>query len=131
MICMEAWNSKQVFTDATSDGSNVTIYSDRFSTPADVWSFHLDIQEDTATYAATVEVWASDKPDPTPNVDADWVQQIGVHGFTGMPLGNPSGGNYKDLADVSASGTLWYHIRIVRSTGAGTANCWVSQKRND
>lgn len=119
----------QVMHDLVSDGTDTTVYSDKFGVSyAEVWNTHFEWVEDTATYAAAVTLWASNKQSPSIANDADWVNVVTAHGFTGLPGSDPAGGDGKDTVDVSASGALWYRWKIVRTTGAGTLQAYVSRK---
>ncbi len=119
----------KIFDEVVNDGTDVTVYSERFSTSrSDIWSLHLEWDETVATYATTIELYASNKIDPDPTVDADWVQMVAGHGWDGFTGGNPSGGDGSDFVDVGISGALWYHVRAVRTGGTATLNCWLNRK---
>lgn len=112
-----------------NDDTDSTVYTSKLAVSnASTWSLHLDISEDTATYAAAVTLWASNKPNPDESDDTDWVQMTSDHGWDGFPGGDPAGGDVKDLVDVSASGARWYRLKFVRSSGAATINVWAVLK---
>ena len=112
-----------------TDGTDDEVYSDIFQVEyCEVWNTHFEWTEDTATYAAAITLWASDKPNPDESDDTDWVQMTSGHGFDGLPGGDPAGGDGKDMTDVSASGALWYRWKVERTTGDGTLQAYVVRK---
>lgn len=126
------YNGAKIADDLNNDGTDVTVYSDAFSTSdCSVWSVHLEWVEDTATFATAITLWASNKPEPGADDDTDWVQMTATHGWDGFAGGDPAGGNGKDLADVGISGAKWYRLKFVRSTGAGTIQAWLHRKSDN
>lgn len=119
----------QVAHDLVSSAAAATVYSDKFSIQwAMVWNTHFEWADDSTTYAAAITLWASDKASPNEANDNDWVQMTSDHGFSGLPGGNPTGNDGKDMTDVSASGALWYRWKIARSAGSGVVQAYVVRK---
>lgn len=119
----------RIFEAATSDGTDSTIYSTRFApSKGSVWAAHAEWDDAASSYTATVTLWASCKPNPSPDDDTDWVQMTASHGWDGFPGGDPTGGDGKDLVDVGISGALWYRFKVVRGAGTATWEGWVTCK---
>ena len=115
----------KIFDNVTSDGTDTTIYSSKF-TPSrgSVWAAHVEWDDDASSYTATVTLWASCKPVPGESDDTDWVEMTSSHGWDGFPK-DPTGGDDKDLADVGISGALHYRFKVARTAGSATWNGWV------
>ncbi len=122
--------TEQVAVDlASSVASAATIYSRKFSVIAcEVWNSHFEWDDAAANYASAITLWASNKPNPSEDTDTDWVQMTSGHGYSGLPGGDPAGGDGKDMVDVSASGALWYRWKIVSSAGAAVVQIYVVRK---
>lgn len=119
----------QIMHDLVSDGTDATVYSDKFGVSwAEVWSTHFEWDDDSTTYAATVTLWASNKQDPSEADDTDWVQMTANNNFDGLPAGNPTGGDGKDLVDLGISGALWYRWKFARTAGSATLQAYTSRK---
>ncbi len=127
---MSLRDGTKIFDEAvSSSGADATVYSIPFSTSrCDIWSLHLEWDETTATYASTVTLWASNKINPNLANDDDWVQMTDTHGWDGFAGGNPAGGDGKDLVDVGISGAWKYRLKVVRTTGTATLDCWLNRK---
>lgn len=115
-----------VSSDVTTDTTTQVVFA---VADADVWSLHLDWDDAGTTYAATVTLWASNRPDADIDTDTHWCQLDADHGWGGLPNGNPTGGDGRDFTDVGVSGALYYRLRVVSTAGAATLNCWLCQKR--
>jgi hypothetical protein len=116
---------------ATNDATDATIYSDKFSVRgAPVWSAHLEWTSAGSDLATAITLWASNKPEPDPSTDTDWVQMTSDYGYDGFFGGDPAAAaaSGKDFVDVSNSGALWYKYKAVRSAGSGTISIIVTAK---
>lgn len=119
----------QILTAETSDGTAVTIYTDPIQVArADILNTHFEWDDAAADYASTVTLWASNKPTPGTADDVDWVEMTSDHGFSGLPGGNPAGGDGKDMVDFSAFGALWYRWKIAHTAGAATIDAYICER---
>ena len=124
----------KIYDKVVTDGSSGAIYSDPFMIPkGETWSLHIELDDDSTTYAGTIQLWASNKPNPDESDDSDWVEMVAAHGWDGFPAlaGTPdftASGDQKDFVDVGVSGALWYRLEITRSAGSGTISCWLCKK---
>ena len=123
-------NQVQLMHDVVSDGTDTEIYSIKFNA-ADVERFNAQFEwdETSATYAATITLWATDYADPSEVDNTDWVEMTADHGFDGVP-NPPTGGDGSAMVDVSANAALWYRFMIARDGGAATVNILLSKKKS-
>lgn len=105
-----------------------TIYSDPFSPNGSLWNIHVAAAETLASYAATITLQGSTHPSPDLTTDDDWVDLTPDHGWDGFPGGDPTSGNYKNMADVGNSAAKQYRLKISWTSGAATWNAWVVSK---
>jgi hypothetical protein len=106
--------------NAVAVSSTTTYYSSYFGGGDTAnWSLHL---EWTGTPTGTVTLWKSNKPSPSPDDDADWVQDTAIT-FT-SPAGSASKGGY----EVGNSGFKFYRLKYVNASGSGTLSLWVHAK---
>lgn len=121
---------QQVIHDGVSSAAATPLYSDKFNVGAvPIWSTHFEWTDDAADYASLVTLWASDHASPGEADDDDWVQMEAVHGYNGLPNGDPvGGGNGKDLADVGNSGAIWYRWKIARTVGSAVVQAFMGGK---
>lgn len=128
------YSGGKIYDAVTTDDSSGAVYSDAFMVAkGEVLSMHIELDDDSTTYAGTIQLWASNKPNPDESSDSDWVEMVAAHGWDGFPglAGTPNftaSGDQKDFVDLSGSGALWYRLEVTRSAGSGTLDCWICKK---
>ena len=128
---MKLFKGGQVLDSETISADPATVYSNVFYvTSSNMASFHLVVDDDASSLAITVTLWASNKPNPSLTDDTDWVQMTSSHGYDGLPNGNPTGGDTKDLVDLGNLGAAVYRFKFERTAGSGTLDGWVAIKDN-
>lgn len=113
----------------TIDGTTTTKYA-KF-TPGKAENFSIDILWiSPTTFSAAVTFWASNLDEPDETSDADWIQMEAVHGFAGLPNGDPAsaGATGGDTIEVGNAGHLHYRVKVARSAGSATLKIIASAK---
>jgi hypothetical protein len=107
------------------DGTDTTAYSPILDLRhAASGSIQLAVTEDTASFAATATIWASNKDNPDLTDDTDWVE---VTSLLTAPTISGTGKSY--IVIEPADGVFdKYRVKCVRSGGAGTIRFWNSAK---
>lgn len=123
------FENDQVATALALDfGGTATGYTDLLSVGgASGWAVHIEWTDDDSDFAVTPTLWASNKSAPDQSDDSDWVEMTAEHGWKGF-VSAIDGGDGKELADVSASGALFYRLKFVATAGSGTINAWYARK---
>jgi hypothetical protein len=98
-------------------GTN-TYYSDVIGPRNISWGYHF---EWTGTPTGTLTLWRSNKPNPDPLTDNDWVQ------VTAFAPTNPAGSASKFGDEVSFTNFKNYRFKYVNASGTGVLFCFASQ----
>lgn len=110
--------------DRRTDGVAVTgantYYSKPVSGSADGFSLHL---EWSGTPDGSFTVWKSDKPQPNPATDADWVQDMEFNSTGAVAAGGVAG---KFACSALNCHNRWWRVRYVNAATAGTISCFAS-----
>jgi hypothetical protein len=103
--------------------STNTYYSDpTVVTQSSNLSFHCVFASTSAFTTNTVELWATNIPNPGLTTDADWVLDTTIT-FTGA-----AGASANELAEVGNAGAAMYRIKTVNTSGTGNLKVWVCIK---
>ena len=127
---IEAEKSPQLVWDALAMSGTTTYRSEKFSLARmSVFSVHMEGSSITA-WTSAFTLWVSNKPNPDPLTDTDWIDLDSDRGFTGLPKGDPSAETvYKEGFDVGVAGWLWGRLKFVNATNGATISAWVNRKR--
>lgn len=97
--------------------STSTFYSDAMGPRGPSFGYHF---EWTGTPTGTISLWRSNKTQPDPTTDNDWVQ---VTTFTPT---NPAGAPSKFGDEINFTNFRLYRFKYVNASGTGTLFCFTS-----
>lgn len=102
---------------AIDTGSNVTVYSEKFSMKrGSIWSLHVVW---TGTPTSTVTLWQSNVEIPDESDDTDWVEN------TDLTMPAPAGSASKAFLNAGNAGARHYRLKVVTGSGSGTITAHV------
>jgi hypothetical protein len=102
----------------TTVSGTSTFYSDPIGPRTNSWGYHF---EWTGTPTGTITMWRSNKPNPDPTSDNDWIQ---VTTFTPT---NPAGSAGKFGDELNFTNFKLYRFKYVNASGSGVLFCYASQ----
>ena len=106
-------------SDGVAANSTNTYYSKPWGAKTS-WSLHI---ETTGTLTGTWTLWSSNKPQPDPTDDDDWID-ISTH--AGFVETNPAGAATKWTATPDHLPGAWFRLKYVNGSGTGNLYAWVS-----
>lgn len=125
---MKLFKGGRILNELALSASPTTGYSDLFYvTDADAASVQLEVVEDSATFAVTTTLWASNKPNPNEATDDDWVD---VSSLYTMPSISGAGNHFVALPDGGEAPltAAVYRLKFVRTTGDGSLDGYLCIK---